>query len=197
MLRLGKQGLAVHQLDDDFALPQRLFYEVVVLRFRHGQVQGVCHVAQSVHIVFRLAAKPAGQLIGVILVSRQVGSGYRHAADAAPVCFDGAGAVEYVAVLLQCVVREEGALLVDLLVDLFVVFLVVLLRLLPVFCLLRQGLLRFGFLGRLPGFFWLLDDFFCFFRLGRFLGNGFFLLCHFIGPGSQRNGLNKQGCCQQ
>ena len=108
MLAVCEKGLAVHQLDDDFSFPQGFLDEIVVFRFRHGQLQCACHIANTVYIVFGFCAEPSRQFIGVILVARQVSSSYRHAADAAAVVLDRAGAVHDVAILVQRVIREKA-----------------------------------------------------------------------------------------
>jgi hypothetical protein len=108
VLAVGEEGPAVHQLDDDLSLPQGLLHIVVILRLGHGQLQGLRHIADTVRIVFGLAAKPFCQLVGVILVPRQVSGHHGHAAHAAPVVFNGSGAIHNIGIVIQGVVREEA-----------------------------------------------------------------------------------------
>ena len=112
MLGIGKEGLAVHQLDDHLAIPEGIQNIGVVLCLIIGQLQLIGHILQPLNVVVALGAKVAGQLVRVILMARHIGSQRGHADHATAVIQNGAGGIHDAAILLQGVIREEGTVVV-------------------------------------------------------------------------------------
>ena len=111
VLGVGEQGFAVHQLDDYLSVPEGIQDIAVVLRLVVGQFQYIGHILQPLYVIVALAAKVAGQLVGVILVAGHVGRQRGHADYATPVVQDSAARVHDAAVLLQRIIREKAFIL--------------------------------------------------------------------------------------